>query len=287
MFRKLHIVLEAVKFQHTLFALPFALLSMIYAARGWPAWSVVGWILAAMVGARTAAMAFNRLVDRRLDALNPRTQDRALPRGSLSPGFMAALTAASAGLLVVASWRLNRLCLILSPAALAVVLGYSFTKRFTWLCHFFLGLALAIAPVGAWIGVTGAFDPFPIFLAACVLAWVAGFDILYALLDTAFDRAHGVHSIPARFGERPARRWAALLHLATAAGLAGLGIWARRGTPYFAGCALVAALLLYEHCLASPRDPVRLNRAFFHVNALVGLTLLAAGALDVAGIESP
>ena len=281
MFRKIDTVLEMIKFQHTLFALPFAALAMFYAAGGLPATATIGWILAAMVGARSAAMAFNRLVDRRLDALNPRTSDRALPAKRIGVPFVSLFLVLTIALFVAACRQINPLCLKLSPVALVVILGYSYTKRFTWLCHFVLGLALAIAPVGAWIAVAGRIDEFPLILAAAVLPWVAGFDILYALLDVEFDRAHGVHSVPARFGERAARRISAALHFLAAAGFVALGLRAHLGLPYFAGCALTALLLIYEHRLAAPRDPAKLNAAFFHVNAVVGFALLTAGLVDL------
>ena len=266
-------VLEMIKFQHTLFALPFAVLAMVYAERRWPDAQVVAWIL--------AAMAFNRLADRRIDARNPRTEDRALPRGRLSVGFVAGFTVVMAGLFVFSASQLKPLCFTLSPVALVVVLGYSYTKRFTWLSHFILGLALAIAPVGAWVAVTGRFDPFPIILGASVLLWVAGFDILYSLLDLEFDRRERIHSIPARFGARAGRRIAAALHLSATGGFVGLGVWAGLGLYYFAGCALVAVLLIHEHFLTGSRDPAKLNRAFFHVNAVVSFVLLVAGLVDL------
>jgi 4-hydroxybenzoate polyprenyltransferase len=275
------VTLEMIKFQHTLFALPFALAGMVLGAGGMPAARTAIWVVVAMVGARSAAMAFNRIVDRRIDALNPRTADRALPRGLLSTPFVTLFTLLMIAGFVGATWKLNRLCFQLSPVALAVILGYSFTKRFTWLCHFFLGLGLAIAPVGAWIAVTGRFDPFPVILAASILPWVAGFDILYALLDVEFDRAHNVRSIPARFGPRAARVVAGALHFLAAGGFVALGVWAKLGEIYFGGCAVVTMLLIYEHGLARPQDPGKLNRAFFHVNAVVSAVLLAAALVDL------
>ena len=186
---QLGVVLEMIKFEHTLFALPFAFFGMILAAEGWPRWSTVGWIVAAMVGARSAAMGFNRLADRRLDAANPRTAGRALPAGQVSAGAAAVFVAASAALLVVAAWRLNPLAFALSPVALLVLLGYSYTKRFTWASHLVLGLSLGGAPLGAWIAVRGDVAAAPFCLAGAVLLWVAGFDVLYALQDLDFDRA--------------------------------------------------------------------------------------------------
>jgi len=200
----LRTMLEMIKFEHTLFALPFAFLGMLLAAGGWPSWRVVFWIVVAMIGARSAAMGFNRLADRSIDAANPRTSSRALPAGLVSPAAVALFVAASAALLVLAAWQLNPLALALSPLALAIVLGYSYTKRFTWASHLVLGLSLSGAPLGAWIAVRGDVTAVPLLLSAAVLLWVAGFDILYALQDLDFDRRSGLHSIPARFGVRGA-----------------------------------------------------------------------------------
>jgi 4-hydroxybenzoate polyprenyltransferase len=273
-----------IKFEHTLFALPFALVGMVLAAGGWPSARTFGWILAAMVGARSAAMAFNRLVDRSIDAVNPRTASRALPAGLLTPGFVALFVVASLALLVVAAWLLNPLCLALAAVAIPVLLGYSFTKRFTALSHLVLGLALAGAPVGAWVAVTGRFAPTPFLVAAAVVTWVAGFDVLYALQDEAFDRARGLHSIPARFGTRAALWISGALHAATLALLALLpyvyppGL----GAAYWVGVAGCAALLAWQHAVVRPGDLSRLNAAFFTANGLLALWLFAALAADFA-----
>ncbi len=215
-------VLEMIKIEHTLFALPFAFMGMLLAAGGWPRWRTVGWIVVAMVGARSAAMGWNRLADRRIDAANPRTAGRALPAGLVTPRFVALFVAASAGLLLVAAWQLNPLALALAPVALAVLLVYSYTKRFTWASHLVLGLAMAGAPLGAWIAVRGDVAAPPLVLAAAVLLWGAGFDILYALQDVEFDRRTGLFSVPARFGVRGALWISALLHAAMLALLAVL-----------------------------------------------------------------
>ncbi len=200
-FRTLSTVLEMIKIEHTLFALPFAFLGMLLAAGGWPSWRTVFWIVVAMVGARSAAMAFNRLVDRRIDAANPRTASRALPAGLVSPGGGRPVHRRPApALLVLAAWQLNPLALALSPVALGILFLYSYTKRFTWAAHLFLGLSLAGAPLGAWIAVRGDVQATPLLLAGVVLTWTAGFDILYALQDVDFDRRTGLFSIPARFG---------------------------------------------------------------------------------------
>jgi 4-hydroxybenzoate polyprenyltransferase len=281
--RQLKVVLEMIKFEHTLFALPFAFLGMMLAAEGWPAWRTVGWIAAAMVGARSAAMGFNRLVDRRFDAANPRTAMRALPRGEVSPGFVAGFIAASAALLVLACWRLNPLALAFSPVALAVVLGYSFTKRFTSLSHLALGTALAGAPLGAWIAVRGELAPAPFVLAGAVALWVAGFDILYALQDIDFDRAAGLHSIPRRFGVSGALWISGLLHAGMLALLAALpaAYAPGLGALYWIGVAGCLALLAYQHWIVRPGDLSRLDAAFFQANGMLSIWLFAATAGDL------
>jgi 4-hydroxybenzoate polyprenyltransferase len=272
-----------IRIEHTLFALPFAFLGMLLAGRGIPPWRTVLWIVVAMVGARSAAMAFNRLVDRRIDAANPRTATRALPAGLLTPGFVALFVAVSAALLVVAAWQLNPLAFALSPVALGVIFLYSYTKRFTALCHLVLGLALSGAPLGAWIAVRGDVAAAPLVLAGAVLLWVAGFDVLYALQDVAFDRRAGLFSIPARIGVERALVVSALLHLGTLALLAllprlyapGLGL------AYWVGVAGCAALLAWQHWVVRPGDLSRLNAAFFTANGVLAVWLFAATAVDV------
>jgi 4-hydroxybenzoate polyprenyltransferase len=229
-------------------------------------------------------MGFNRLVDRRIDAANPRTAARALPAGLVTPGFVAAFVAASIALLLVAAWRLNPLCLALSVVAVPVLLGYSFTKRYTAGSHVVLGLALAGAPLGAWAAVAGRFAPAPFVLAGAVLTWVAGFDVLYALQDEGFDRAAGLHSVPARFGAARALWVSGLLHLGTLALLAVLpalydpGL----GAIYWAGVAICAALLAYQHAIVRPGDLSRLDAAFFTANGVLSVVLFAATAADLA-----
>lgn len=280
-------VLEMIKFEHTLFALPFAFLGMMLAAGGWPEWATVGWIVVAMIGARSAAMGFNRLVDRRIDAANPRTAGRALPAGKVSPGWVAGFIAFNVALLLFAAWRLNPLTLAFAPVALGVILGYSFTKRFTWASHLVLGLALAGAPVGAWIAVTGSFAVTPFVLAAAVLLWVAGFDVLYALQDLDFDRSSGLHSIPARFGVGGSLWISGALH---AAMLAVLGVlpplYAAGGGPslgwiYGVGWFGCLALLAYQHWIVRPSDLSRLDAAFFQANGALSVWLFAATAVDL------
>jgi 4-hydroxybenzoate polyprenyltransferase len=281
--RTLSTVLEMIKFEHTLFALPFAFLGMVLAAEGWPSWRTVAWIVVAMVGARSAAMGFNRLADRRIDAENPRTAGRALPRGQVSPAAVALFVLASAALLVLAAWRLNPLALALSPVALAIVLGYSYTKRFTWLSHGFLGLGLAGAPLGAWIAVRGELAATPVVLAAAVLSWVAGFDVLYALQDEAHDRRSGLFSVPARFGTVPALWLSGALHASTLALLAALP-WVYPpglGWGYGLGWGGCLALLAYQHWVVRPGDLSRLDAAFFTANGALSLWLFAATLADV------
>jgi 4-hydroxybenzoate polyprenyltransferase len=283
----LRTVLEMIKIEHTLFALPFAFLGMLLAAHGIPPWRTVLWIVVAMVGARSAAMAFNRLVDRRIDAANPRTATRALPAGMLTPAFVTLFVVASAALLVLAAWQLNPLAFALSPVALAVIFLYSYTKRFTALCHLVLGLALSGAPLGAWIAVRGDVAAAPLVLAGAVLLWVAGFDVLYALQDVGFDRQAGLFSIPARLGVERALMVSALLHLGTLALLAllprlyapGLGL------AYWVGVAGCAALLAWQHWVVRPGDLSRLNAAFFTANGVLAVWLFAATAVDVIALR--
>jgi 4-hydroxybenzoate polyprenyltransferase len=270
-------VLSLVKFSHTVFALPFALASAAIAARGHgiSAWQVLA-ILLAMAGARTAAMGFNRIVDRHLDAKNPRTAGREIPTGKVSVFAAALLTAASAAVFVAAAASLGRLCLVLSPLVLALVLGYSFTKRFTWLCHLFLGLAIGIAPAGAWIAVRGGLGVPALWLSLAVATWIGGFDVLYALADRDFDRGAGIRSIPARFGVPASLVLSALLHLIAATALVVAGRAAGLGIIYFCGVAAVVAILIYEHSIVRPSDLSRVDVAFFNLNGYVSMVYFAA-----------
>lgn len=281
LFGKVGVLLEMIKFQHTVFALPFALMGMLVASHGYPGWSTLGWILVAMVGARSSAMTFNRIVDRSIDSRNPRTSSRALPASLVSVAQAWVFLAVTTGLLIVAAWRLNTLALSLSPAALVVLWGYSLTKRFTKWSHAVLGLALGIAPVGAWIAVRGRIDLAPVCLCLCVLFWVAGFDVIYSLQDIEHDKREGLHSIPSRWG--PARGLAAsrVMHLFSAILLAGFGVLSGLGTIYYVGCVLSAGLLAYEHSLVSARDYSRVNAAFFTVNGSLSIGMLAFTALSV------
>jgi len=274
--------LRMVKFEHTLFALPFALAAAAIAARGHglSVARAVG-IVVAMAGARTAAMGFNRIVDRHIDAKNPRTAGRELPTGAISLRAAWTLTIAASAVFFAAAAALGPLCLLLSPIALAILLGYSLTKRFTALCHLFLGLAIAGGPAGAWIAVRGDFGPAPGLLMLAVACWIAGFDILYALADRDFDRAAGLHSIPARLGIKGALVVSALLHAVTVAALVALAPAAALGVPYLAGVAVVTALLVYEHAIVRPNDLSRLDMAFFNLNGWVSVAFFAATLLDV------
>jgi 4-hydroxybenzoate polyprenyltransferase len=266
-----------VRFSHSIFALPFALASAACAAARAPlTLPRLGWILVAMVSARTAAMAFNRFADRDLDAANPRTRDREIPRGIVSPGAALGLTVLAAAVFVLAAAALGPLPLALTPIALVILLGYSYAKRFTWASHLALGLALAGAPLGAWIAVTGSLALEPGLLAIAVLTWVAGFDTIYACQDVAFDRAQGLHSLPARFGIGPALMIARGLHVIAVAALVAFGLRLDLGPIYAAGVAAVAGVLLYEHSIVRADDLSRVNRAFFDLNGLVSLAYLVA-----------
>ncbi|MSQ40083.1 MAG: 4-hydroxybenzoate octaprenyltransferase [Dehalococcoidia bacterium] len=278
---KLRYVLEAVKVEQSLFALPFAYLGMLLAAEGLPTWSAFLWVTVAMVGARNAGMALNRVLDRRLDALNSRTAGRHLPRGLLKPWQLTALGVVGLALLFVAAAQLNTLALALSPLAALAVVGYSVAKRFTWLTHFALGLTLAIAPAGGWIAVTGSISWETILLVFILATFASGFDIFNTAPDVEFDRVHGVHSIPARFGV-PVGFWVArLLHLGTSLGLLALGLGLGLAWPYYTGWAIATGLLVYEHRALSPQDLSRLGFVFSTANALVSVTVLLFTAIAV------
>lgn len=271
-----------VKFSHTLFAMPFALAAAAIAAQG-HGLSVarLAAIVVAMVAARTAAMGFNRIVDRHIDARNPRTAGRELPTGKVSLSAAAALTLASVAIFVAAAAFLGPLCLALSPVALALVLGYSYTKRFTWLCHLFLGVAIAAGPGGAWIAVRGDVAPPALWLMVAVASWIGGFDILYALADRDFDRKAGLHSIPARFGIGRSLIASGVLHAITVGALLMLARSASLGPIYLLGVAVVAAILVWEHAIVRPTDLSRLDMAFFNLNGWVSVVFLLATVADV------
>jgi 4-hydroxybenzoate polyprenyltransferase len=263
-----------IKFSHSVFALPFALASAAVAANGRVPWRELPWIVVAMIGARSAAMGFNRLADQAIDARNPRTAGRELPRGVLSRGEVWMFVGVSALALIGAAAMLNPLCLLLSPVALLVVFGYSYTKRFTSLSHLVLGLALAIAPVGAWLAVRGHFDAAPVFLALAVLAWVAGFDTIYSCQDVDFDRREGLRSLPALLGIPRALIVSRVLHVAAVILLAALYTCAPLHPVYLVGVGAVAALLVYEHSLVSADDLSRVDAAFFTVNGWISVGYL-------------
>ena len=264
-----------IKFEHTLFALPFAFLGAILAANGLPTWRQIFWITVAMVGARSAAMTFNRIVDRDIDAQNPRTANRELPSGKLSVGFAWAFLYVSIGIFLLASYSLNWLTFALSPVALICVLGYSYAKRFTAFAHVFLGLALAISPSAAWIAVTGnLMNEIPILLSILVLMWTAGFDVLYACQDLEYDRQAGLRSIPARFGIKSSLRIARLFHFQAFIVLVLLYFVTELGWLALIGVIAVGILLIYQHTLVKANDLSRLNAAFFTTNAFVSVILL-------------
>ncbi len=279
---KLGIYLELVKFSHTVFALPFALMGAVLAAGGLPRWGQFFWIIIAMVGARTGAMATNRLLDSRIDALNPRTKNRPIPAGQVRLGQAFALILASYALFIFAASRLNQLCFLLSPYVVILLSSYSLAKRYTVYTHYFLGFCLGISPIGAWIAVTGHLAWTPVFLGAAVVCWVAGFDLLYALQDIDFDRQAGLFSLPAKIGVPASLALARRLHL----GMLGLLFLVYLCTPelgwfFLLGLLLVAALLHYEHQLLSPDDLTKIDAAFFTVNGYISISLFLVTLLDV------
>jgi len=271
-----------VRFSHTVFALPFALASV---ALAWPSHPltlrVFLWILVAMVGARSAAMGFNRLADRHFDTLNPRTQNWELPQGKVKVWEAILLTVAASLVFLIAAFQLNIVCFVLSPLALAIVFFYSLTKRFTWASHLFLGLALSLAPMGAWLAVSGSpIDltelVIPFFLGLGVLFWLAGFDVIYSLQDHEFDRHQGLHSIPVRFGVARALKLSTFFHLCTVFFLGLVGLTARMGLVYWLGFAAITVILFWEHRIVKPNDLSRIGRAFFEFNAYVSIGYLLA-----------
>jgi 4-hydroxybenzoate polyprenyltransferase len=279
--KKIRITLDMIKWEHSIFALPFALTAMLLAASGLPGWRTVAWILVAMVAARSAAMAFNRWADADLDAGNPRTWNRAIPAGLLSRQFVLGFTCGAALVLVVAAAELNRLTLELTPVVLAVLLGYSYLKRMTLWSHLVLGLALGLAPTAAWIAVRGSLDPRILVLTGAVTLWVGGFDVLYACQDYEHDRAAGLHSLPQTAGLTAAFWAARAMHLAMLALLAWFGWLFSFGVAGWLGIAAVGLLLGYEHALVSPRDLRRLNAAFFTMNGVIAMVFLGFVAADL------
>jgi 4-hydroxybenzoate polyprenyltransferase len=279
--RKIAVILEAIKFSHTVFALPFAIMSAFLAAEGVPTARQMFWILMCMIGARSAAMSFNRIADARLDAINPRTAERAIPAGKLTIIETVVFMLFMILLFVFSAYQLNRLAFMLSPVALAVILGYSYTKRFTDYSHFILGLALAIAPVGAWIAVKEEMHVVALMLGLAVLLWTAGFDIIYACQDIEFDKKVGLHSLPKRLGISGALVVSAILHAAMVGVLIVVLFASRLGLIFVGGIVLVSTLLVYEHAIVKPHDLSRVNMAFFNINGTVSLLLMVLTITDI------
>ena len=279
--QKLNITLDMIKFEHTLFALPFAFIGALLARKGLPTSHQLMWIVVAMVGARSAAMTFNRIADVRYDRLNPRTTGRALVSGTLSIQSAIAFTVVMSGLFVFAAWQLNTLCFYLSFPTLAILLLYSYTKRFTSLSHVVLGFAIGCAPLAAWLAIRGEFAWPPILLSAAVMFWVAGFDLIYALQDIEFDRKARLFSLPSKLGVAPALRISTVFHGVTVILLTATAMIAGLGWIAYAGIAIVAGILYWEHRLVTPDDLSRINVAFFNLNGYVSILLLLTFAGDI------
>lgn len=280
LFARIRIFLEMIKFSHTLFALPFALTGALLAARGIPSAAQIFWIVMAMVGARTAAMAMNRLIDAGIDAQNPRTASRAIPAGLISRGSVLFYIIISLALLLYAAWRLNPLCVWLSPIAIFFLLLYSYCKRFTALAHIVLGICLAAAPMGAWVAIRGQLDLAPVLLGLAVLFWVAGFDILYALQDLEFDRNAGLHSIPVKLGLRGSLILARIFSVIMILLLIGTAKILQLSAPFYSGIAAASVLIAYEHWLVRNGDLSKLDLAFFTMNGYVSVIIFVATVLE-------
>ncbi len=270
-----------IKFKHTVFAMPFAFMGAFLAARGLPGLGVLFWVIIAMVGARTCAMGFNRIVDRKFDAVNPRTANRALPAGEVSLKESWLMVILSGLLFFFACYNLNRLTLMIAPFALSLTLFYSLTKRFTSLCHLVLGIALAFSPLGGWVAVNGSLSGYPWMLSLGVLLWVAGFDTIYACLDAEFDREAGLNSLPARVGRNNAFRLAVLFHFVAFVCFTATGFYAGLNIIYFIGIIITGGALFYQHIVVNPRDLSRINVAFFSMNGFIALTLFGATWLSL------
>ncbi len=281
MWNKIKILIDLVKFEHTLFALPFAYLGMLLGANKVPSFYYWFWVTMAMVGARTAAMGLNRLIDRKIDAKNPRTRERHLPKGLISVYTVGWLVVFSLLLLEYAAYKLNWLCVILSPLVVFLLCFYSYTKRFTWMSHFVLGLVEAAAPIGGWIAVTGSLSPAPIYIGISLIFWLAGFDIIYACQDYEFDKKEGLFSIPARFGLEKALHISSFLHILTLIFMVAAGITLRVGIWYWIGITANAVLLIYEHSIIKPRDLTRLNMAFFNINGYISIVMFLCVLMEV------
>ncbi|MHB9094051.1 MAG: UbiA-like polyprenyltransferase [Eubacteriales bacterium] len=286
-FKRVRHFSEMIKFEHTIFALPFAYLGAFLASKGIPSGYQLLWITLAMVGARTAAMALNRLIDRHIDARNPRTANRAIPLGLLSVPEVWLYVAASWALLLVSAWQLNPLhqsvplTVKLMPIAVLVLTVYPYTKRFTWTCHLVLGLADGLAPAGAWVGVTGRFEFPAVLLGLAVLTWVAGFDLIYACQDYEFDYAQGMYSIPAKFGLKTALTGSSILHTLTVLFLGWAGLTLHLGYFYWVGIIIAAGIFIYEHSLVSPTDLSKINAAFFNMNGILSVLMFVFTLADI------
>jgi 4-hydroxybenzoate polyprenyltransferase len=290
MIRKIRIILDMIKFEHTIFALPFAFVGAILGAvtvqRRLPEWSEIGWILLAMVGARSAAMGLNRLIDKAIDARNPRTAIRALPAGLLRSGEVLLFIIVSFVVLFWAASQLNSLSVKLLPIAVFMTVFYSYTKRFTWLCHVVLGLTIGLAPLGGWVAVTGQVTLPSLILYVTVALWTAGFDVIYACQDVEFDRKEGLYSIPARFGIARGLGIARMFHALTTVGFALLLLLTDLSWWYFAGIVVAGALMLYEHRLVKPNDLSKLNAAFFTLNGVLSAVVFAFTFIDLVVVRT-
>ncbi|KAB2889923.1 MAG: 4-hydroxybenzoate octaprenyltransferase [Desulfobulbaceae bacterium] len=286
MLKKLAILLEMIKFKLTIFAMPFAFTGAFLAAGGVPEAVVLLWVILAMVGARTCAMGFNRIVDWRFDKANPRTAERAIPAGEVRLAEAWAMVVLAAGLFFLACAMLNRLTLLISPFALALTLFYSYTKRFTSLCHVILGIALAISPLGGWVAVAGDLSAYPFVLSIGVLFWVAGFDTIYACLDADFDRDRGLYSLPSRLGREKAFRVAVVFHVLAFIFFAATGVQMKLNYWYHIGLVLTAGALFYQHLIVTPRDLSRIKASFFSMNGFISLTIFIATWLSLLTMEN-
>ncbi|MBI1810984.1 MAG: UbiA family prenyltransferase [Nitrospirae bacterium] len=279
-FEKIVLYLKMIKFSHSIFALPFAFTGAILAASGIPSLKQIFWIVVAMVSARSGAMGLNRIIDIKIDASNPRTANRELPSGKIKMSNAVLFAAISFAILIFAAYMLNPLCLKLSPIAIAVLFIYSYTKRFTWLSHIVLGIAISAAPVGAWIAVRGTFNAEILPMAFTVIFWLAGFDVLYALQDIEFDRSLGLYSIPARFGVKDSLLFSRIFHVIAWGLLALTGLFFNLGIFYWIGMAASGGLFIYEHSLVKPDDLSRLDMAFFNMNGYISMTVFVFTLLD-------
>lgn len=281
MFSSIRILLDNIRFEHTIFALPFAYLGMVLAARGLPTmWQFV-WITIAMASARTLAMSLNRLIDRELDARNPRTMNRPLPRGAISPGAVAAISLVAFIVFEISAWQLNWLCFVLSPLALIFLVGYHYAKRFTWLTHWILGFTDGIAAAGGWVAVRASLDPLALLLWFVVIVWMAGFDLIYACQDVDVDRRDGLYSVPSKFGIATALTLARIHHTITIIALAAVGIVAQLGFAFWIGVIIVAVLLAYENAIVKPNDLSRVNLAFFNVNGYISVIVFVSALIGI------